>query len=96
METITELITALFVFVLGLIFLLERFGWIKQQLSDWKAKRKGHTKVVPAVPTQVDKTGGEGKKEGLPHVGNSASQLLAFFSLLTFSLLFLQTTNLRW
>lgn len=83
METITELITALFVFVLGLIFLLERSGWIKQQLSDWKAKRKGHT-LPPSI--RVDK-GGEGKNKG-----NNASLLLAFFSILT---LILQTTIFR-
>ena len=86
METITELLTALFIFVLGLIFLLERSGWIKQQLSDLKAKRKGHT-LPPS--NRVDK-GGEGKNGIKSHVGNSASQLLAFFSFLA---IILQTTT---
>lgn len=81
METVTELLTALFIFSLGLIFLLERSGWIKQQLSDWKAKRKGHTKMVLAVST-LDDNGEEEKVIGY-HMENGASQLLTFFPILT-------------
>jgi len=39
----TNLLMSLFIFCLGLSFILDQSGYFKQLYQDWKAKRKSHT-----------------------------------------------------
>lgn len=65
MKTPMDITIAIIIIILGILFLLERSGWIKQKIKDIKAKHEGHTKVDEDVSTEDDKKQGGRQKKTL-------------------------------
>ena len=77
METISELIQALFILCLGITILTETFYHIITDKIKQKKQHHGHTPPTSPDAYGVDKEE-EGKKGVFSHTGNGASCLHAF------------------
>ena len=80
METVSELIQALFIFCLGFIVLTEYFYHIITDKIKQKKQYHGHTPQTSPDAYGVDKEE-EGKKGGFSHNGNNGASCLHAFLL---------------
>ena len=77
----TNVLLSLFIFCLGLSFLLERSGFIKQLYNDWKKRRQGRTLSQQWKESDKDRKGEEAVPRSIVGEKKIASHP-PFFSLL--------------